>query len=578
MDDADLQAGTLIRRETLLAALSETRGGRMARLERVLEVLSEDPGALEGLAPSELYFLLKDIGPHDAAPLLPAATDDQLCRLVDFDGWEGDRFSPQRFAAWLELAWSESQETASRFLRAADPEALALQIMKQARIVQSDKTPEQADELGGRDDVFQSPDMNFWVICEAGSEALPRLKRVVDLLYATDLAWARELLNAAAWELVSSLEHEALRFRSARLGEEGFPSRDEALRIYRSVDMKRLRELLEQHGERVRAAKAGAATRAIWDLGPADADSESLLSRALMSMRDGPRKAGIIRSLAHLLGEVVMAETGGDFSDEEGAARAPARLHGIVSAGLEHLAGPVPEDAATLLRRLHPRILFRTGYTLLLGIRNEARACLRRASGRGFRLLDEGPWRLALEEAAGFVPRIHRVLDDPGETTAREVRGSDDMQTLRDLVRDAAARLDFVIDNLGASPGVLETFVGEDDRKHVTCTTITGTALLDALVDLPMVTPLNSAQLDAALDLWMPWSDKAQRRVPDEVVQSSLARRVGAESPPVRCLVEDSVQRLLSTFERVPKGAVPDPRFLGAAVLVGEPARSGRSS
>ena len=564
----DTDPNSLIRRKTVLALVSDTSGGRMARLDRILDAAATDPALMEGLAPAEFYFLMRDIGNLDAAPLLTLATDEQLGKLVDFDAWAGAEFAPARFTAWQDLALSESPEVASRLVNAVDPEIIALQILRIARVVEVDDTPEQMDIYGGRDEVFQSPDNRFWLTCFEVTQ-VPAMKRLVDLLYMTNLEWARELLKSSAWELVSSLEEEALRFRTARLEEEGFPSPEEALQVYRAIDPERIRALLNEHADPVRTQRPPVESQALWILGSRGV-RESLLTRALASMRDGPRKTAIVQSLAYLLGELFMADTRGDLNRADAAAQAPARLHGVVSAGLEDLAGPDPEDAAALLRRVHPRLLFRAGFTLLLGVRGRARDCLQRAgAAQGFRLLDDPPFGLALEAAAAFVPQLHQVLDAPGETSTREVRGLTDLQTLRDLVHDAATRLDFVIETLGASPDDLQGWIGEEARGHVTCVTLTATALLDSLLDLPPVTPLTPLQVLAALDLWMPWDRAAGRRIPVESIQGALLQRMGEEAPAVRRLFEDSMARIRATFEGTPPESLPDSRFLSATLLIG---------
>ncbi len=565
-DDVDAKA--LIRRKTILALVSDTSGGRMARLDRVLEAAATDPALMEGLAPAEFYFLMRDIGNLDAAPLLTLATDEQLSKLVDFDAWAGSEFSPVRFTAWQDLALSESPEVASRLVKAIDPEVISLQILRLARVLEVDGTPEETDIYGGRDDVFQSPDNKFWLICFDGTQ-VPALKRLVDILYMTNLEWARELLKASAWELVSTLEEEALHFRTARLEEEGFPSPENALQLYQAIDPELIRALVNEHDNPVRTQHPPVESQALWVLGSREI-RESLLTRALASMRDGPRKTSIVQSLAYLLGELFMADTRGDLNKTDAAAQTPARLHGVISASLEDLAGPTPEDAAALLRRVHPRLLFRAGFTLLLGIRGRARDCLQRAGAvQGFRLLDDPPFGLAIEAAALFVPQLHQILDAPGETTTREIRGLRDLQTLRDLVHDAAARLDFVIETLGAAPDDLQGWIGEEARVHVTCVTLTATALLDSLLDLPPVTPLTPLQVLAALDLWMPWDHAAGRRIPVESIQGALLRRMGEEAPAVRRLFEDSMARIRATFEGIPPETLPDSRFLGTTILIG---------
>ena len=75
--------------------------GREA-LDVILESLT--PARLiQSLAEEDFFWLLQDIGPEDALPILARASNDQWQYLLDIELWHKDRLSNNSVNQWLDL-------------------------------------------------------------------------------------------------------------------------------------------------------------------------------------------------------------------------------------------------------------------------------------------------------------------------------------------------------------------------------------------------------------------------------------------------------------------------------------------
>ena len=59
-------------------------------LDRILQDPQQLP-LVHSLPEQDFYFLMHDIGPEDALPLLSLASDKQWDHIVDLEGWHKDR-------------------------------------------------------------------------------------------------------------------------------------------------------------------------------------------------------------------------------------------------------------------------------------------------------------------------------------------------------------------------------------------------------------------------------------------------------------------------------------------------------
>jgi hypothetical protein len=109
---------------------SERRGGALSvlpdnRLVRVLDALNLDR-VVPHLAPETVHQLVRRFGMDVCAPLVGAATPEQIRSLVDLDLWcpaeagGDDRFDGGRFVEWIELLADADVDIAARTLAAMD--------------------------------------------------------------------------------------------------------------------------------------------------------------------------------------------------------------------------------------------------------------------------------------------------------------------------------------------------------------------------------------------------------------------------------------------------------------------------
>lgn len=204
-----------------------------------LELLLHAPKPMRlvrALPDSEYYLTVRGIGPTDALPLISLGSADQLHHLVDLESWCGDRFDGDRAGAWVALMLEAGEPAARRFLRSADDELLALLFQQWVRPQPIE--PDDGHQLGGTGQTeagdelgLVSPD-GYYRFSPSIKEHAAAVQRITQIFFRDDPDRYSRILWATQYELPSSLEEDALRWRQSRLEEHGFPPWEEALSIY----------------------------------------------------------------------------------------------------------------------------------------------------------------------------------------------------------------------------------------------------------------------------------------------------------------------------------------------------------
>lgn len=393
-------AGPLARARAELAA---ARGRR--RLDVILG--APDPGALvRSLPAEELYFLVRDLGLADAAELVQLASPEQFQAFLDLDAWSGSVPRPARVLPWLRAARSDalrSDAAAARWkehLGALDPELLSLVLLDVLRIhdLESDPDPEiQGDRF------LRTPEGRYVVefLVEGADYAAARA--LLDDLYAEDPLEAARLLESVRWDLRSELEESALRWRSGRLADLGYPDLEEALSWY------------------ARPPAAAAAEPGLPDRSPgfflADFRRGSLLDRA--AERLDPEAARRFERQLLAAANAALVAGAVDPADLAAVRRSVESARALLELGLEAEAGSDEARAAEALAATPLKRLFQQGFGRLLELRWRAERLLG-PGGAGTReapLLDP-----PLGEAISALAR-RRPLYFPGLEAPREEWG-----------------------------------------------------------------------------------------------------------------------------------------------------------
>jgi hypothetical protein len=541
-------------------------GGTMVKLDAILD----DPASTElvqALSPSEFFFLIRDIGPDDAGSLMMLASEEQLGRSADFFLWSGRELAVERLDRWLRLAQEAGDAVLGKVLTSLDPELLVVQILKLARVVEYLDDPEQMDMLGAEEGVLRSPDGCFHLICGDNEDATVQCRNLLEILYTFDHEKARLLLKAAVWELPASLEEEAQRIREGRLEDLGFPPYEEAQEIYE----------LYAPGDAVRELQARAGKTfdgrvpdnldAVLALTALEARKESLLAATMRALPESTREA-LRQATIYLMNRILVVESKGDLSNAPELTYAATRAQDLMNLGLEQLTLKAGQKASQVLESLHPVLLFRTGYSLLLGLRRDANSLRTKAAlGGRFGLLDDPPLGPALAGLARFVPQFFDGIKGEADLSYRDFCTLGDLDSMRRYLAHAKVRLDFLFDTLHIDPAKLRLLVPEKQQPFVTASTLAATALANLMIGREGVDPLGPPELQNLLDLLLPWDDSEGARKPDAFLVARMEQALVGQPTEVQELIRFSVAKLVKTLGHLPEGQAIETKYLGSALL-----------
>ena len=346
--------------------------------EQVETILSRSDARefTQALEAPTVYRLVQDAGWDSAQELVPLLAQDQLAVCLDLDCWDRHRFLPARVAPWLAALVSGADDATFRErCRQLDAEVLAL-FFKEHLLVdhygeEGDLPPSLVEY-----DVEPSPD-RVYALAYVGDDAVNALLRAtIARLYEVDIVLGWTLLEAARWELKSTMEEEALRWRTSRLEEWGFVDMDEALRIYRPLDGPTYRDKLERSALSPKRVPQTAHTHlpALLDSDPAA--GESFVARAIACLDAGDART-VRAEFVALQNRAAIAE-GIDPGDRADVRILTERTNGYLSIGLEFLARGDVERAADVLRAAPLRDAFRVGFTTVDRLRDTVQTLRRR--------------------------------------------------------------------------------------------------------------------------------------------------------------------------------------------------------
>jgi hypothetical protein len=538
----------------------------MKKLNWILDLA--DPRAMvRSLSTGEFYFLVKDIGTHDAGALLELASNEQIRGLLDLDLWSGHEVRFERWFEWLDIAGTANLETAQRVIRQTEDELLLLLFTSRAQVYASDlETDLVPDEL----QLFQTPDFAYWVTVPHEDEDLvDRLRSLMSLLWSADPGRMREILLAARFELPSSVEESLIFFRQGRLEEMGFVGPDEAAKAYKWLDPGRARQRVRDHLERVATAMPDLAMGgSVQDLALRDVEPPPLLAEAL-GLLDETERARVAEAFAYLVHKVFMAWTG-DLSHTDELPAVGRHVAALTNLGLAHLADESAATGAEVLRRLWAEPIFRVGHSLTVQLAKKARGIERRSGARlGLVLLGE-PTHSAIEAVAQARPRFFEGAEGAGRLGYRDFTTIEDLVRVEGLIGDADRVLAFFETHLGFSPEALlaSDLGGLSDaaKRQIRLETLFRTAMARTLIDEELgFAPLSKAELARVFGLLFDQADDAPTLgLPMRRAMDALVAHV---DEPVRAWMEAAMQELVLALGRV-RAHDLEPQYAAELLLV----------
>lgn len=321
---------------------------------RLLELTPAPEAVIPLLPEAELCFTARALGLWDASWILEHATPAQLVASIDLDAWQGLQPDLRSMRDWLAALAEAGEATLLRAARSLDPETLVLMLRDRVQVA-----------LDPRDDDWQPPpgaqtlEGQFYLMPRRAGDDLDDVVELLRVLFEEDYWLYFRLVQGVAWELPSDLEEWALRWRTGRLADLGFPSWDEAMRIYGYV----------RPADRDRIPEEGSPLDVeAWNLPvfmpelPETVSQSHSVFRAAAELSEEERR-GFFYAFVAIANKVAVADRM-PLGDADTLPEAIGVAAAVVSQGLEHLATANGLGLADILQRVSLERLFRVGASL----------------------------------------------------------------------------------------------------------------------------------------------------------------------------------------------------------------------
>jgi hypothetical protein len=344
-------------------------------LEKILD--APQPAALVHSFPeADLHFLIHDIGPDDALPILSLASDRQWQYLLDVETWQRDLIDTRSLSRWFYyLITADPQRFVSRFL---DSQLELVEFFLYQNIdVAIREHDEDASEFR---EAFETSDETYWVrvrsqILDQETDGSIReqhqefIQAFIQRLSNLDHLKYQQILMESRMVLPAEFQEEAFRWRNIRLAEKGFLPFDEAMGIYQPLKP-------DAFGKTSRKILVADHSGLPVPLMPMTVLKPGSLFADALRQIDSPSRLEQLETEFAGLGNQVAAADQKIIRTKDALTQIVAKAAGYLSLGLTRLSRPETkhpvQEAARLIETYPLADIFRVGYGLALGLKWEA--------------------------------------------------------------------------------------------------------------------------------------------------------------------------------------------------------------
>jgi len=324
----------------------------LAVRSRLLDLLPDPERVIPLLPEADLCFTCKFVGVHDAAWILALASEEQITACIDLDAWRGLEPDPASLDMWMASLAEAGDETLLRAARALDSEIVALYLRSHVSVALKPS----GDEDWEPPDGSRTLEGQFFITAKRAGDDLEPLLRLLHVLFSEDYWLYFRMLQSVIEEQQAEIEEWALRWRTGRLEDLGFPSWDRAMRIYGHLHPARWSDIPED--AKPLDVSAWALPAWISDL-PAAQDAQHSLFRAVAMLDESERRAFLYAFIA-LANMVAVADRKG-LGDADTLPETIEKAARVASRGLEQIAIERGLALVEVIRRVPLERLFRVG-------------------------------------------------------------------------------------------------------------------------------------------------------------------------------------------------------------------------
>ena len=348
--------------------------------KNALEVILDSPKPVtlvQSIAEEDLLWLVKEIGPGDALPILSLASNDQWQYLLDVDLWTKDRLEGNSINRWFELLLKADPERFLIWGMSQQIELVEFHLAKniEVRIKEDDESPSDFD------DSFFSLDGLFYIRIR-DEKNYHAIRVLLERLAQGDLNKFHDVLMELAGVLPTELEENIYRLRNVRLAEKGFVPFEEAIGIYQYLSPESLLEKGQEIRLALRAQEFSQSVPVSTSLLIQDQD---LFFFSLKCIEDSHIVERLQVEFAAMCNQIISADAL-MVQDKETLKGVVRKACGYLSIGLDKVTGGDQHKAAHLLEKFPLNQIFRAGFGTALELKWKAEKWLKEAwfTGEGF--------------------------------------------------------------------------------------------------------------------------------------------------------------------------------------------------
>ena len=337
-----------------------------------MEQILKDPQPLalvHSFPEQDFYYLVHDIGPEDAGPLLSLASRRQWDHIVDLETWQKDRIDFRATSRWLDLLLEADPKRFIDWFLTEKLDFVEFYLYKniEVRVREHDQDP---SEFGK--DFFSLDNTYFIRFIDPPTDAAENeladdqrkklIIRLTEALADYDHHIFQGVLLEASHAIPAESEEDCFRWRNVRLAEKGFLPFDEAVGIYQPI---KPQDLAQQRRKAVPSAVDPESRFPVplYPIRMLPADNH--FARALTAIESDNAIRHIQSEFAHLCNRIIVADYK-TIRNRDQLREIVTKACGYLSIGLERLSDGdptgVPRQTAALITRYRLAKIFRVGY------------------------------------------------------------------------------------------------------------------------------------------------------------------------------------------------------------------------
>jgi hypothetical protein len=363
--------------------LTETRQRILSNpAEQAMTAIFDHPqpaALIHSFAEEDLHFLIHDIGPDDALPLIALASNRQWEYLLDMETWNRDQLNYQQATRWLQLLLQADPDRLVKWCFDEKLEFLELYLFRNIELCtrESDQFPSDfGDGFFTDDDTYYVRFVDYPVANPQEETVKARrdemLNQLLQRLSMNDHPRYQGLLMESMSVLPGELEEELFRLRNVRLGEKGFLPFHEAVGIYQPL---RPGDLANRGRKVIGAPSPGEIHFPVPQFAATFLEGDNLFVRGLKGIGEPHIIERLQAELASLCNQVIAADQE-IIRDRDQLKAVVSKAGGYLSIGLEEMTADIAnnrESKAAALLQVHLLAdIFRTGFAGALQLKWKA--------------------------------------------------------------------------------------------------------------------------------------------------------------------------------------------------------------